>query len=202
MGYLPKTMSLARRLSPATVADLERLPATWRGEIIDGVMHAVPRPSGPHAQIEGRMAADLEPPFGRGRGGPGGWWIVPEPGIRVERSPEFSPDLGGWKRDRLPLIPPTGPFTTVPDWICEILSPGTRNYDLTVKRRFYSEIGVPHLWYVDVDARNLEVSRLSDGKWLELATYDADEKVRAEPFEAIEIDLSSWWADLPDATAP
>jgi len=194
-------MSLARRLSPATMEDLERLPETWRGEIIDGVMYAFPRPSGPHAQIEGRMAGDLEPPFGRGRGGPGGWLIVPEPGIRVERSPEFSPDLAGWRRERLPAVPRTGPFTVVPDWICEILSPGTRNYDLTIKRRFYAEIKDPYLWYVDVEARTLEVSRLSDGKWLELATYGADEKVRAEPFGAIEIDLSSWWADIPEADA-
>ena len=55
------------------------------------------------------------------------------------------------------------------------------------------------VWYVDVEARTLEVSRLSDGKWLELATYSADEKVRAEPFAALGLDLSSWWADLPEA---
>ena len=54
----------------------------------------------------------------------------------------------------------------------------------------------------DVEARTLEVSRLSDGNWLELATYGADEKVRAEPFGAIEIDLSSWWADLPETDTP
>src|SRR5438128_6502920 len=114
-------MSLARKMSPATMEDLKRLPDTWRGEIIDGVMYAFPRPSGSHAQIESRMTGDLEPPFGRGRGGPGGWLIVSEPGIRVERSPEFSPDLVGWRRERLPVVPRTGPFTVVPDWLCEIL---------------------------------------------------------------------------------
>lgn len=33
-----------------------------------------------------------------------------------------------------------------------------------------------------------------DGKWLQLGVYGADEKVRGEPFEAVEIDLAEWWA--------
>ena len=83
----------------------------------------------------------------------------------------------------------------VPDWICEVLSPSNRVYDLNVKRRFYAEIGVQHLWYIDPDVRTLTVSRLLDGRWLELGVHAGDERVRAEPFEAVEIDLSEWWAD-------
>jgi Uma2 family endonuclease len=87
----------------------------------------------------------------------------------------------------------------VPDWICEILSPSTRIYDLTVKRRFYAEIGVGHLWYIDPNDGLLTVSKLVDGKWLELGVHRRDEKVRAEPFDAVEIDLSAWWEGVPEA---
>jgi Uma2 family endonuclease len=82
----------------------------------------------------------------------------------------------------------------VPDWVCEILSPSTASYDSLVKRRFYAEIGVGHLWYVDPTRRELEVCRLVEGKWLQLGVFGGDERVRPEPFEAVEIDLAEWWS--------
>jgi len=195
-------MSLARKPGPATLADLEALPPTWRGEILDGELHAFPRPRSFHVDLEGSVLDVLRGPFHKGRGGPGGWWILIEPGIQIPRSPEFSPDIGGWRRSRMPSLPAKGPITLVPDWICEILSPSTRGYDLITKRRFYAEIGVPYLWYIDPDARALTVSKLQDGRWVELGVHGPDEKIRAEPFDAIELDLSDWWTDFPAALDP
>jgi Uma2 family endonuclease len=194
-------MNLAKKLvQPATLADLDKLPPTWRGEIIDGTLYAFPRPRFLHADLESSVVSDLHGPFHRGRGGPGGWWIVCEPGIQVARSPEFSPDVAGWRRERMPKRPPQNePVTVVPDWICEILSPSTRSFDLIVKRRFYAEIAVGHLWYIDPAARLLTVSKLENGKWVELGVHGPDEKVRAEPFDAVELDLSAWWEGV-DAT--
>jgi Uma2 family endonuclease len=190
-------MSLAKKLTqPATLADLEALPPSWRGEIIDGTLYAFPRPRPGHARVEGRVYGSLDGPFDSGRGGPGGWWILPEPGIQLPRAPEFSPDVAGWRRERLPELPEDAPIAVVPDWICEVLSPTTRSYDRVVKRRFYAEIGVEYLWYVDPIDRTLTVSRLAQGQWLELAVHTPDEKVRAAPFEAVEIDLSAWWEGL------
>lgn len=105
----------------------------------------------------------------------------------------------------MPQLPKAGPITVVPDWICEVLSPSTRGYDLITKRRFYAEIGVSFLWYIDPDARALTVSKLQDGRWVELGIHGPDEKIRAEPFEAVELDLSAWWSDFPvepDTDAP
>lgn len=184
-------MSVSRR-EPATRADLETLPEHIKGEIIDGVLYTQPRPRPRHALVEGAIAADLENPFRRGRGGPGGWWILPEPGIELPGSPEFSPDVAGWRLDRLPALP-DGPITVVPDWVCEILSPTNRGYDHRIKRPFYARIGVPHLWFVDVDARTLTVSQLVGGRWSELGVYGEDDRVRAQPFDAVELSLGEWW---------
>lgn len=193
-------ISLARKLGrPATLADLEALPPTVRGEIIDGDLYVFSRPRAPHADVEGSVLDDLRGPFQKSRGGPGGWWILPEFGIQLARAAEFSPDVAGWRRERLPRLPVDQAITVVPDWICEVLSPSTRGYDLVVKRRFYAEIGVSHLWYVDPEARALVVSKLIDGRWVELGTWGPDEKVRAEPFEAVEIDLAGWWEGLGEA---
>jgi Uma2 family endonuclease len=122
--------------------------------------------------------------------------MLVEPGIQLPRAPEVSPDLAGWRRDRLARLPRTGPIDLVPDWVCEILSPGTRSYDLLVKRALYADVGVQHLWYVDPEARTLTVSRLEAGRWLELGVFGSEQVVRAAPFEAIEIPLEPWWESL------
>lgn len=193
-------MSVVRKIiRSATRADLEALPPSWRGEILDGVLYAFPRPRAPHARVEGRVYGDLDGPFDRGRGGPGGWWILPEPGIQLPRADEFSPDVAGWRRERLPRLPTDEPIPIAPDWICEVLSKSTQSYDQVIKRRFYAEIGVGHIWYVDPRARYLEVSRLEGGKWLQLGVFGADERVRVEPFEDVELELRAWWDGLEDA---
>jgi Uma2 family endonuclease len=187
--------SLARKLGrPATYADLQALPEGVKGEIIDGELFVQPRPRAGHARAEATIVSDIHGPYDRGRGGPGGWWILPEPGIELPRSPEFSPDVAGWRRERLPVLPRDTAIQVVPDWICEILSPTTRAYDHVKKRPFYAQIGVAWLWYVDVEAQTVTVSRLVEGSWMEVAVHGAEEKVRLEPFPEAAIDLALWWA--------
>lgn len=127
------------------------------------------------------------------RGGPGGWWLLPDPGIELPGSPEFSPDVAGWRRERLPELPSDESIRVAPDWICEVLSPSTRGYDLIKKRPFYARMGVSWLWYVDVEARSVTVSQLRDGAWVELAVHGDDERVRLQPFAEVEHDLALWW---------
>jgi Uma2 family endonuclease len=181
------------QLAPATRTDLDALPETMVGEIIDGTLYTFPRPRPQHADIEGFLAADLKNPFQRGRGGPGGWWILIEPGIEVEGSPEVVPDLAGWRRQRLPDLPADPPIAVVPDWVCEILSPTTRRHDQLIKRPFYARIGVSFLWFVDVDARTLSVAKLVSGHWTEIGVFGQDDAIRAEPFEDVELSMADWW---------
>ena len=66
----------------------------------------------------------------------------------------MSPDLAGWKRERLPELPPEGePFRTVPDWAGEVLSTSNARYDQQTKAPFYASVGVPWLWMVDTRSR-------------------------------------------------
>jgi Uma2 family endonuclease len=174
------------------MADLEALPEGVKGEILDGVLYTHPRPRSRHQDVEASLAGDLRNPFQRGRGGPGGWWILVEPGIELPGSPEVSPDLAGWRRERLPELPEHA-LTVAPDWVCEILSPTTRGYDQRIKRPFYARHGVGHLWYVDLEARTLTGSKLVAGQWVELGVHGEADLVRAEPFEAIELALGDWW---------
>lgn len=178
----------------ATRSDLEELPENVVGEIIEGTLYTSPRPRPLHANIEGALLEDLRSPFQRGRGGPGGWWILVEPGIELPGSPEVVPDLGGWRRDRLPELPADAPIQIVPDWVCEILSPATRRLDQLIKKPLYARSGVAYLWIVDLEARTLTTSKLTDGRWVELGVYGESDAVHAEPFVEVEISMSDWWA--------
>jgi hypothetical protein len=54
--------------------------------------------------------------------------------------------------------------------------------------------GVRHVRLVDPIAKALEVHALDDDhRWLDVHIYEGDARVRAEPFAAIEIDLSALW---------
>ena len=185
---------MAQRIpGPATLADLERLPANVKGEIIEGTLYTQPRPRPRHQRTATILGAGLFGPYDRGAGGPGGWWILVEPGIELPGSPEFSPDLAGWKREVLPELPSDDPIRVVPTWVCEILSRSTRGYDTLTKKPYYARIGVTWAWYVDPEARTLTVSRLHEGQWLEVAVHGESEVPRAEPFPEAELRLAEWW---------
>jgi Uma2 family endonuclease len=136
----------------------------------------------------------LVPPFQFGQGGPGGWWILIEPEIHIGDD-VLVPDLAGFRRSRMPE-PPGGAFIEIaPDWVCEILSPSTARTDRVRKFPIYAQWHVPHAWLVDPVARTLEVFRLEGGRWTVLAVHGDDSVVRAEPFDAIEVDLLRLWGE-------
>lgn len=176
-----------------TLEDLDALPPHIKGEIIEGVMYTMTRPRGPHQRTTRMVGSDIGNPFDRGLGGPGGWWIIPEPGIELTNTPEISPDVAGWRRERLPSLPEEEAIRVVPDWVCEILSPSTRRHDLLVKKPYYARIGVSHHWLIDLAARTLTVYRLESGRWVELGVYGDERDARIEPFESIALDIAGWW---------
>ena len=181
----------ARKLP--TIEDLDALPPGIKGELIEGVLYTMTRPRFRHQRMNGSVIRDLGGSFDDGREGPGGWWILTEPGIELPGSAEFSPDVAGWRRDRLAIPPADEAIKVVPDWICEILSRTTRRHDLVVKKPFYARIGVRFLWLVDLDARAIIALRLEQGRWLELGTFSEETEARIEPFEAVAIDVGAWW---------
>ena len=81
-----------------------------------------------------------------------------------------------------------------PDWICEVLSPSTEMIDRTKKLAIYAREGVPHAWLMSPLLGMLEVLRRDRQRWLLVATHEGDRSVRAEPFNAIELELGALWA--------
>ena len=109
-----------------------KLPDNLVAEIVDGELHASPKPAPAHVIAGSSIGALIANPYSFGRGGPGGWWILDEPELHL--GPDvLVPDLAGWKRERMPQRPDTVYFPLAPDWVCEVLSPSTTRLDRTRK---------------------------------------------------------------------
>jgi Uma2 family endonuclease len=74
-----------------------------------------------------------------------------------------------------------------------VLSESTRRIDRAVKMPIYARHGLKYLWLVDPLAQTLEVFELDGSRWTLQVTHSGDEKIRAIPFDAIELDLAPLW---------
>ena len=184
------TATISRRASYQDILDA---PPHKVAEILDGELHLHPRPAPKHSLTSSEVGASLIPPFRHGRGGPGGWWILDEPELHFGED-VLVPDLGGWRKVRMPEFPEEAYFTLAPDWVCEVLSPSTRRMDMGPKRGIYAREGVAYLWFVDPIAQTLEAFELQSGRWVLLDTLTGDASVSVPPFEAISFELSDLWA--------
>jgi Uma2 family endonuclease len=177
---------------PATYQDLCALPETVVGELISGELTASPRPANRHSAATTALSGELTGPFQRGRGGPGGWWIFYEPELHLGND-ILVPDLAGWRRTRMPVPPDEAFFSLSPDWVCEILSPSTAGFDRVRKMPVYLREQVGHVWLIDPVSRTLEVFRREDDRWVLAGNFAGEQRIHAEPFEAVELELEALW---------
>lgn len=181
----------------ATYEDLCKVPDHKVAEIIDGELFVSPRPAAPHTLAASMAGAALIGAFGGPPGGaatPGGWWILLEPELHLGQD-VLVPDWAGWRCSRMPSVPNVAAFTLVPDWVCEVISPSTSAIDRGRKMRVYAREGVGHLWIIDPILRTLETYRLEDGRWIVVGAHAGTDEARAEPFDAVGLDLARWWIE-------
>ena len=192
VGYSIMSLPLpAKRF--ATVSDLEGVPEHLVGEIVGGELYTSPRPAAAHTRAASRLGGALDGPFDRGQGGPGGWIILDEPELHLKSS-IVVPDLAGWRRTTMPLLPPVAFFDLAPNWVCEILWPATESFDRSIKMPLHAESGVAHAWLIDPIAHTLEVYERASGTFHLVKRHDGYAVVNARPFAAVPLDLSGLWA--------
>jgi Uma2 family endonuclease len=179
----------ARVREHATYEDLLRVPEVFVAELIDGDLFAT-RLIGPQINALSSLGAIIGSIFDLAQDS---WRILKKPGVYLG-SNVVVPDIAGWRRATMPEIPREH-FTIRPDWVCEILGPGSEEFDRSTKLPFYAREGVQHAWIVDVAGQYLEVRRLEGDAWQDDGVFTG--KVRAEPFDAIEIDMTLVWGPPP-----
>ncbi len=197
MSSAPQSDPRFPNLAPEVVAGYLHAPPTMVAEILDGELSLMPRPRPRHSRAAGKLGAQLDGPYDVGP--PGGWVFLPEPELHLGPKPDIVvPDLAGWLRPRFPedAFEEDAPahITVAPDWVCEVLSPRTERSDRTRKMRIYRRERVGHIWFVNPAERMLEVYRLSGDLYALVDTFDEESVVRAEPFEAMELNLAALWS--------
>jgi Uma2 family endonuclease len=119
--------------------------------------------------------------------------ILPEPELHLDDD-LLVPDIAGWRLERWDVDMDAVQIRLAPDWICEVLSPTTAAHDRRKKMPIYAAHGVSHAWIVEPSQKTVEVFRLENGRWSLLPTYGEEDKMRAEPFDAVEFDLARLFA--------
>lgn len=191
--------AVAKKLpdNPATLEDLLAIPEFERHhEVIDGELVEKGAATGEHGGAQADLVGTLRSRFGRSPGGrwPGGWWFATEVEIVFAPKQIFRPDIVGWRRERAPQRPTGTPITLLPDWICEILSTNRSN-DLIKKKRVYHQCQIPHHWILDPVEQTLSVHRWGPDGYVEVLAAQRDERVRAEPFDAVELSVGVFFGD-------
>lgn len=190
----------------ATVEDWLRIPEEKRAELIHGHLVYHTFPGVKHGYAQGEVRGVLRPynrrRSGGGSGGgastsPGGWWLSQEVDMLVGGI-GCRPDVVGWRRDRHRRAPEPnarGVVTIAPDFVCEVLSESTSRYDQGVKRDAYFDAGVPHYWLVNPDNQTLTILERTDRGYLILRVAGPGDRVRAPPFEGVEIAVEELFMD-------
>lgn len=168
VSRLPGRRSLTRE-------DLLRVPDDGRRyELIDGLLIVSPAPGFAHQYAIGNLFValhaarthDLE--------------VFPGPTeVVLGNHTVMQPDLVVAQRSSLTERDPLG----TPALVVEVLSPGSRSYDLLLKKERLLRAGCANYWIVDPDIPAITAWALHDGAYVEVAQATDDQMLSVtEPF--------------------
>lgn len=184
-----------RSAKTATYDDLKSLWPQLIEERLAVEFYSQPRRSNLHSLATSVLGIKLGPPFQWGEAGPGGWFMIDAPAICLAQD-IVVPDVAGWKKSRLAQIPDENFYDLAPDWVCEVMSPGTAKRDRTIKLELYRRESVGHYWLVDLRLKTVEVLRLDGDGYKIVTVVSGEETVRVEPFQDIELELGRLWGSM------
>ncbi len=178
------------------VALVRDLPRGRVGQIVNSKLYVSTTCDPAHAHTLAEMSATLLAGAPDGDPVPSGWTFLTEVELVLPGQTLVTADIAGWRapHERIGALPL--PIGLVPQWVCEVLDPGTRSLDLTSKRQIYALSGVQNLWIVDPHARVLEVYENHRGRWL-LAEAVGEDVIAAPPFDDLHFDVGDLWMPLP-----
>lgn len=81
--------------------------------------------------------------------------------------------------------------------MCEILSPSNASNDTVRKKSAYHAARIDHYWIVDPREQTFHVYRWSEPGYVNVVRATRGDVVRAEPFEAIELEVGTLFGDDP-----
>ena len=172
-------------------AQLRALPEGKTGMILEpGELTVMSRPHPRHQRAMKGLLRALGPQDVDAGGT--GWCILGEVEVRFPDDRLVVPDLLGYRVERVAALPDENPIRIVPDWACEILSPGSVRDDRLRKLRIHAAHHVPWTWIVDPDAHTIECFESVDGLPRQTRVAQEGETVALPPFD-LPIAIDALW---------
>ena len=163
-----------------------------RHEIIDGVHYVTPSPNFKHQIVMGNLYMALGSYL---KAQPIGVVCFAPLDVLFSRFDVVEPDLLYISKVRRAVITDKN-IQGAPDLVVEILSPGTRKRDQTVKRALYERSDVQEYWIVDPVRDGVKVFRRTAGEFVCAAELQAEEDTLTTPL------LPGFSVTLTDLFAP
>lgn len=90
---------------------------------------------------------------------------------------------------------PKGVTEIMPDWVCEVISPGHENKDTVHGFLLLQRYQVPYYWIIYPEDKTIITYRIVDSKYkvdfsIQYKEEEDLKKVNIAPFEEVKIDLS------------
>ena len=177
-------MDTAKQFACDTIEDIYNLPEGQRAELIDGEMYMMAAPGMLHQRISGYLykkiadyidaeSGDCEPfmaPFAVFLNADDKIYLEPDISVICDPNKLTAEGCKG-----------------APDWIIEIVSPGSKRMDYYIKLFKYRTAGVREYWIVDSMEKCITVY---DFEHEEVEKYTFADRIRVQIYDSLEIDFS------------
>ena len=172
-----------------TYRDYVNMPEseTKRYELLDGEIFVVPSPNTNHQRIVGNLFLAFRD-YAR-TAGSGEVFLSPLDVVLSDHD-VLQPDVTYVSLQRSHFVTERN-ISGAPDLVVEVLSPGTRDRDLTAKRAIYARWGVREYWIVDPEARTVEVMKAGEPDFETVRVYSEGAAATSPILEGLEIDVAS-----------
>lgn len=77
-----------------------------------------------------------------------------------------------------------------PDWVAEVISPGTRSTDEVRKMAEYARAGIPEYWLLDPKKQTIRVFRLENESYVLAGTYQTGQSAHSVTIGGFEVSVS------------
>ena len=167
-----------------TTEDIYALPEGERAELIDGQMFMMAPPSRWHQYISMELSAAIHE-YIRQKGGQCKVYAAPfAVFLNADNKNYVEPDIS--------VICDQSKLTDrgcegAPDWVIEIVSPGSERMDYMIKLLKYNTAGVREYWIVDQRKNRIMVYDFGNDA---MSEYSFSDKVKVGIYEDLEIDFS------------
>lgn len=166
-----------------TIADIYALPEGTRAELIDGVMYMMAPPNRRHQDISFAMSRKIADYIDSKHGSCKTYLAPFAVFLNADDKNYVEPDISViCDRNKLNDKGCIG----APDWIIEIVSPGSRRMDYFTKLFKYRTAGVCEYWIVDPDKNRITVYNFDSEDTME---YSFNDSVKAAIYPDFEFDF-------------